>query len=90
MKRDLINLIKEAQRNVAPPDCVKTGNHDFVIAGGRPCPYNSDLAEDCSQTVYYCIACDGVDYGERNGPGWKSCVEFCEHGGPEFIRPKTP
>ena len=51
-------------------DCIKTGKHIWVSTGGRPCPFGNPL---CSQVVYQCIFCEFYDFGEKGGPGHKSC-----------------
>lgn len=45
--------------------------------GARACPIGWG---DCSQPVFYSLAHDVYDYGERGGPADKHCRSECPHG----------
>lgn len=52
--------------------------HALVSIGGRHCPH--DFTDNCSQPVFECARCGAVDYGDKGGPGYKSCEASCKHG----------
>ncbi len=72
---DLTRLIAEASVLAGGQHPCAILGHQWTSIGGRQCPYASDAAEpNCSQTVYFCAACDCEDYGEPGGPGHHDCI----------------
>lgn len=50
--------------------------HNWVLYGGRPCPYGGTG----NQGVYWCQNCGVYDYGKPGGPGFEDCqADGCNH-----------
>lgn len=77
MTRALEALIAEA-RGLANDHPCATSGHVWEWSGGRACPNRDDLEwVECSMSVFVCVRCGSVDYGERGGPGDRECRNHC-------------
>lgn len=76
MSGTLFQLIEQAKAAAGGGLCTAVG-HDWQSIGGRICPRapRDALGSNFSQTVYECVRCGDVDYGDPGGPRHRDCFE---------------